>query len=102
VIVGERRRADCPVWCVVEHGQLLGEEDRLHLSAPVVIADGAEARLCISSDPSTGAVDGPYVLIGDDERTVQQVDQIVERLTELIAAGRLTPSAAPGTPLPGP
>ena len=62
----------CPRWCVTRHGVHLGEEDWLHTSEPVMIADGLVARLCMSLHPDTGAKDGPYVLIGDSELTLAE------------------------------
>jgi hypothetical protein len=63
---------DCPRWCVTHHGVHLGEEDWIHTSAPVPVADGLMARLCMSLDPDTGVEDGPYVLIGTSEYTLSE------------------------------
>lgn len=66
----------CPRWCVTHHGVHLGEEDWIHTSEPVMIADGTVARLCMSIDPDTGAKDGPYVLIGNSELTLTETAEL--------------------------
>lgn len=61
---------ECPDWCVAAHSVHVGEEDWIHVGEPLPVADGGTtARLCMSVDPGTGAVDGPYVLIGSSEYT---------------------------------
>ena len=73
----------CPRWCVTEHGVHLGEEDWIHTSAPVPVADGLVARLCLSVDPDTGDEDGPYVLIGTTEYTVTEARSLADSLATL-------------------
>lgn len=73
----------CPPWCVTEHGAYLGEEDWIHTSAPVVVADELDARLCMSIHPDTGVVDGPYVLLGANELTADEAKAIGESLIRL-------------------
>jgi hypothetical protein len=73
----------CPRWCVTHHGVHLGEEDWIHTSEPVMIADGTVARLCMSIDPGTGANDGPYVLIGDSELTLTEAAELGSSLLAL-------------------
>lgn len=65
-------RTHCPCWCVAEHGINVGEEDWLHEGEPLTVRTGVLARLCMSVDPRTGAVDGPYVLVGSIEYTLPE------------------------------
>ncbi|GGG60665.1 hypothetical protein GCM10011374_24420 [Kocuria dechangensis] len=77
----------CPTWCVTAHGTHTGEEDWLHLGEPLAITgEGTTARLCLSIDPGTGAVDGPYVLIGSSEYTPTAVVALSQALFALAAA----------------
>jgi hypothetical protein len=76
----------CPRWCVTEHGVQLGEEDWIHTSQPVKVADGLEARMCLSTDPDTGIEDGPHVLIGSSELTPDEARTIGELLILLASA----------------
>lgn len=62
----------CPAWCVTEHGQHLGEDDWVHVTAPVAVIDGLTARRCSSVAPGSGAVDGPYVMLGEWELSLDQ------------------------------
>ncbi len=73
----------CPRWCFTDHGVHQGEEDWIHTSHPVRLADDRVARMCMSIDPDTGIKDGPYVLIGDAEMTVHQAKAIGESLIRL-------------------
>jgi hypothetical protein len=86
----------CPAWCVVSHGAQLGEEDWVHTSAPVPVADGMVARLCLSVDPATGSCDGPYVLVGTTEYLVSEAVELGLSLIVLARAGE-DPSWAPST-----
>jgi hypothetical protein len=76
----------CPPWCTTEHGVHLGEEDWIHTSATVAVADGLVARLCLSMDPASGAQDGPYVLIGTTEYTVSEARALGDSLIALADA----------------
>jgi hypothetical protein len=73
----------CPRWCVTEHGVQLGEEDWIHTSPAVMVADGLMARMCVSIDPDTGIEDGPYVLIGGSELTADETKAVGESLIRL-------------------
>ena len=73
----------CPVWCAVRHGTQRGEEDWVHTSAGVDIADGLVARLCLSVEPGTGDRDGPYVLIGSTELTLAEARSLAGSLLAL-------------------
>lgn len=90
------RSGGCPPWCTSEHGMHAGEEDWIHLGAPLLIADGVSARLCLSCDPHTGVQDGPLVLIGDREYTADEADELGISLTELAQQGRATRCGASG------
>lgn len=73
----------CPRWCFTDHGEHLGEEDWVHTSQPVRLADGRMARMCMSIDPDSGTKDGPYVLIGSSELTADQTRAMGESLIRL-------------------
>ena len=78
-------RGLCPSWCVTGHRAELGEEDWLHCSEPVPFVDGVSARLAMSIDPGTGAVDGPYVMIGNSEYSLAEAIDLAERLLRLVS-----------------
>ncbi|WP_210506499.1 hypothetical protein [Naasia sp. SYSU D00057] len=63
--------AACPAWCVTEHGLVLGEEDSLHIGARHIVHGDVAAWLCMSTD-ADGVVDGPYVVVGDTEYTLDE------------------------------
>lgn len=77
----------CPPWCVVPHGMQDGEEDWLHLGAPLPLADGVAARLCMSRDPETGETDGPFVLIAEREHSLEDAAALGIELTALANVG---------------
>ena len=77
----------CPPWCTADHGVQAGEEDWLHVSAPVFLTDGVAARLCLSIDPATGAQDGPFVLIGTTEYTLQEATAVGIAIIGIVQAG---------------
>jgi hypothetical protein len=68
---------------VTQHGAQLGEEDWVHSSVPVQVAERLVARLCMSVDPDTGVEDGPYVLVGTTELTVEQARELGRSLLAL-------------------
>ena len=78
--------AGCPLWCVTRHGAHLGEEDWVHTSAPVALAEGVNARTCMSVNPVTGTVDGPFVMIGATEHTPDEAELLATALLALVAA----------------
>ena len=93
----------CPPWCGSRHGTVGGEEDLLHLGGALRVR-GTLLRLCASTDPGTGEVDGPYVLVrqgGDPadaaEYTLHEADALIDALTELVDQGL---ARLPGTPAP--
>jgi hypothetical protein len=102
-------RAGCPSWCAHGHGVHRGEEDWLHLSEPLPIAEGVSARLCLSIDPSTRAQDGPYMVIGTHEYTLAQAEalgasllamakQAADSSSALLAEGDARSSEFPADP----
>ena len=80
-------RASCPSWCANGHGVHRGEEDWLHLSEPLPIAEGVSARLCLSIDPLTRDRDGPYIVIGSQEYTVPQAQALGASLLAMASQG---------------
>lgn len=80
-------RRSCPHWCVTRHGVHRGEEDWLHLGDPLTVASGVVARLCMSVDPGSGAVDGPYVLVGATEHTLLEAEALGGALVALARSG---------------
>jgi hypothetical protein len=62
----------CPPWCVTQHCVHLGEENWIHASEPLPVADGVRAQIVMSVDPDTGTTDGPYILIGAQEYTLTE------------------------------
>jgi len=83
---------ECPPWCVTAHGAHTGEEDWLHLGEPLAITgEGTTARLCLSIDPGTGTVDGPYILIGSSQYTPTATIALSQALIALATAA--TPHA---------
>jgi hypothetical protein len=78
----------CPSWCVADHGAHDGEEDRVHIGAPVEVDDGVLARLCLSVDARDGAQDGPYVLVGWSEYTLDEAASLGSALIALARTGR--------------
>jgi hypothetical protein len=82
----------CPSWCTSEHGVQDGEEDWVHLGAPLLLADGVSARLCVSFDPVSGLIDGPIVLIGDREHSLAETAALGAGLTALAESASTTSS----------
>jgi hypothetical protein len=72
---------------VVQHNPELGEEDWVHRSAPIVLADGFEAVLLMSTDPLTGERDGPYVLVGTTEYTLEEAAALGVAISRIAEAG---------------
>jgi hypothetical protein len=96
-------RFDCPRWCVTHHDLVRGEDDWVHESAPLHLEDGVGARLCMSLDPSSGEMDGPYVLVGSRELTVDQAESLGVSFLDLAAtAAASIRRGAGGTRSPGP
>ncbi len=66
----------CPTWCTAEHGTFAGEEDYVHTGANVRLTRDLIARLCASVDPDSGELDGPYVMVGMQELTVDKAERV--------------------------
>ena len=93
----------CPTWCTSQHGVQEGEEDWVHVGAPLLLADGVAARLCMSCDPATYLQDGPLVLIGERECTLEEAAALGVSLAELaVLADPARSSAASGSRSPCP
>lgn len=84
------RRSDCPCWCVTNHDSARGEDDWVHEGAPIHVEDGVVARLCVSVDPGSGHVDGPYVIVGSRELTVEQAEALGVSFIGLAVTGAAT------------
>ena len=69
-------RVPCPGWCVTQHDVLAGEDDWLHTGEPLILSDCVSARLCMSIHPATGEEDGPYVLLGTSELTLDEAARL--------------------------
>ena len=79
-------RSACPAWCVSPHGHHLGEEDWVHSGEPLTVADGVDAHACMSVDPYTGTVDGPYLIIGWSQYTPGEAEALGASLIALARA----------------
>jgi hypothetical protein len=96
-------RVMCPPWCATRHGVSLGEEDWVHVSEPLAVADDTLARLCMSIDPETGAVDGPYLIIGTREYTLPEAEALAGSLMDMVSLGAgVTPPSVAGRRSRGP
>ena len=82
-----KRPATCPQWCELGHGTQLGEEDQVHVSGQLCVRNTL-IRLCTSIDPDTGLQDGPYVLMGQHEYSLDEVDALVDALATLAKQAR--------------
>jgi uncharacterized protein DUF6907 len=82
----------CPPWCARIHGEVRGEDDAVHVSEQAV-AGNRLLRLCATIDPVTGEQDGPYVLVGHQELTLDEAEDLLAALTALVSQGRGQPVA---------
>jgi hypothetical protein len=78
--------AACPAWCVSRHGDHLGEEDWVHAGEPLRIVDEVLAHGCMSVEPLTGAVDGPYVMVGGEQYTPKEAEALGASLIAMARA----------------
>ena len=76
---------DCPPWCDTSHGELQGEEDRVHLGPRVVLARGLAAQLCASD--ADGRLDGPYVIVTDLPEGLLGEGQVLEIPLQALLGG---------------
>lgn len=95
-VTEDTRRSDCPFWCVTNHDVARGEDDWVHEGAPLVVEDGVAARLCVSVDPGSGHVDGPYVIVGSRELTVEQAEELGVSFIGLAVTGAASLRLAEG------
>jgi hypothetical protein len=93
---GGMATAHSPPWCVTAHDPSRGEDDWLHMSEPVVVAEGVVARLVMSVDPQTGEQDGPYVMVGDDQLTPSEAQRRGFELSALAALALRPPDPDAG------
>lgn len=71
----------CPPWCTVDHAA--GDEDAaVHSSEPLGVTPCVEARLVAAED-----ADAPYVLLGNEERSLDATRTLGVALIELAEAG---------------
>ena len=95
VVPPQRRPATCPSWCTLDHGRHPGEDDTVHVSGALMVRRTV-LRLCMSTDPSTGEQEGPYVLLGGEEYALHEADALIDALTELVdRAADLGPGVSP-------
>jgi hypothetical protein len=62
----------CPSWCVELHATVEADDVRVHIGEPVHLSDGVAARLCMSVDALGEVEDGPFVLVGEEEYTLEE------------------------------
>jgi hypothetical protein len=86
---GEPLARHTPAWCVLRHGDYTGEEDQVHVSDSTFVRY-TMVRLCMTVDPVTGMQDGPYILLGSDEYSLEETALLIEALTSLLDVGRAT------------
>lgn len=90
-------RSWCPPWCVTHHAVAHGEDDWVHVGEPLVLSAGVFALLCMSVEPESGAVNGPYVVIGSSEFSLKEAESLGASLTALARLGGcVTPPEAGG------
>ena len=94
-----RTSLSCPSWCARTHGELLGEDDAVHVS-DYAAAGNMLLRLCASTDGATGEEDGPYLLLGTHELTLDHAQDLVQALTAFIAQASGAASPRPGSVVP--
>lgn len=75
----------------------MGEEDWLHMGAPVAMPGGVSARICMSVDPTTLDIDGPHIVTADGEWSAARVRELGRSLIAL--AESLDRLASPPTPI---
>lgn len=80
--------AACPAWCFTRHGVQMGEEDWVHGGEPLTVTEDVVARLCMSTDPATGVIDGPYVIVGSTQYTPDEAEALAQSLMAMAHAAR--------------
>lgn len=76
----------CPSWCALRHGRYKGEEDLVHVSKARFVRN-TMVRICMTMGHETGKRDGPVVLLGTDEYSLEEVVALVEVLRDLLDLG---------------
>jgi hypothetical protein len=85
----------CPSWCALRHDRYQGEENLVHVSEGRFVRNTL-VRICMTMDPQTGRTDGPFVLLGTDEYSLDEVAALVDVLRDLLNLGRVpTPRVGP-------
>lgn len=87
---GELLARHTPAWCVLRHRDHTGEEDHVHVSDSSFVRY-TMVRLCMTVDPVTRVQDGPYILLGSDEFSLEDTAHLIEALTSLLDLGRAIP-----------
>ena len=78
----------CPGWCVLRHGEYADEEDLVHLSE-VTFVRNTRVRLCMTTaGHDQGVEDGPYLLLGDEEYTLDEAADLLDLVESLLARSR--------------
>jgi hypothetical protein len=67
------------------HGVHGGEEDNIHVSEQLSVRN-TFLRLAATVDPTTGHMDGPYLLVDSEEYTMDELDELLNTLGQLRAA----------------
>ena len=80
----DARPPTCPPWCELGHGTHTGEDDHVHIGGQLCVRNTL-MRLCSTIDPATGEQDGPYLLMGTQEFTIDEVGELITALTALAA-----------------
>ena len=80
----------CPSWCTTRHGQLVGEDAQVHVSAELMAGD-CRCRLC------QGVDEPPYLLIDGREVALHEAETLVSALTQLLDAAMGQSEVTPAT-----
>lgn len=86
--------ASCPPWCVQTHDSDEPDQGQVHIGEPLHLSDGVTARLCMSVDARGQVEDGPYVLVGEEEYTLEEVSALGAALITMAAGAARAASAA--------
>jgi hypothetical protein len=75
--------ACCPAWCTTGHGQLVGEDGEVHVSA-TLLAGTSRVQLCQATSQAA------YLLLDGREVPLHEAEVLVSALVQLLdeAAGR--------------
>lgn len=84
LIAGHGREETCPPWSVMRHQ--VADEDDVHVGAALMVRRTV-LRLCTGAD-GFGAADGPYVLVGSEEFTLDEAEALIAGFTQLVDGAR--------------